>query len=99
MPAYRLVDGAPQPDDDLEGWAEWMESSVEERVIASSSVGPAVITTLFYGYSPPDVDPPEVYMTSVLGGYKDGACCRYQTRQQAVFGHAWCEQIVSYFNR
>jgi hypothetical protein len=74
---------------DAHVWALWFEgtATTQERVVARTTVGDAVVSTVFlaldHGWS--ETAAPILYETLVFGGSEDMR--RYETREQALAGH------------
>lgn len=84
---YILKDTEPQPCENLEEWAMWMDES--NCRIARDEVGNVSVSTVFLGVASGEVDGiPVLFETMVL---PSNLVRRYTTHQQALAGHS---QIV-----
>jgi hypothetical protein len=81
---YVLTNGEPQPCDNLEEWAMWMNES--NCRVALDRIGDVSVSTVFLGVAPGDVDGvPILFETIVL---TSNLVRRHTTYQQALAGHA-----------
>lgn len=87
---YILVDGEPYPCDDLIRWARWLEKSDRDRIVAQTTEGDIMVSTVFLGidHNFGHAGPPLLYETMIFGGKHDGYQERYATREEAERGHA-----------
>lgn len=85
---YVEVDGKPVLEPDLYRWGAWMETS--EKRVDCSQLGEVEISTVFLGldHNMGGSGSPILYETMVFGGSLDGEQERYETRVEAVKGHA-----------
>ncbi len=84
----------PWPDDDLLGWAEWLEKADRKicRDYSFGDDGGIVVSTVFLGLNHSfDEGPPVLFETMVFGGEHHELQARYHTREEAEQGH---EDIV-----
>ena len=84
---YILVDGKPEPADDLIGWARWFEKA--DRVVKKDTFGEVMVSTVFLGLNHNfDVTgPPLLWETMIFGGAHDQFCARYASVEAAKAGH------------
>lgn len=89
---YILVNGRPTYEPDAGKWAEWFETSEQERVVHQTEVGGLMISTTFIGI---DLSPlggePMVYETMIFGDDGEQALAQFQQRYttlgEAKIGH------------
>ena len=81
---YILKGTEPQPCDNLEEWAIWMNEP--NCRIARDEIGDVSVSTVFLGVASDDIDGvPVLFETMVL---PSNLVRRYTTHQQALAGHA-----------
>lgn len=86
-------DGNPVREDDVVAWGRWYETA--DRIVRQDLVGEAGVSTVFLGMDMAHFGgPPVLYETRVFYGPLDGAETRYQTRDQALAGHADTVELV-----
>jgi hypothetical protein len=105
--AYILDEhGNPQPCDDLDTWAAWLQTHNAERQIGDDrDEGPnghAIrISTIFLGLDQrllPDIEGghPILWETRVFGGLLHGQMARYTSRASAAAGHqVMCQRVTA----
>ena len=89
--------GEPEKCDDTVLWGRWMENSKLRRV-AEDFVADSRVSTVFLGLDHSyqiHGGPPILYETMIFGGPQDGFQERYETREDAVKGHAMALEMVS----
>jgi hypothetical protein len=82
--------GEPQVEPDVNVWLRWFEQA--DRNIARTSVDTdVVVLTTFRGVDEAAApgDAPRLFETRVFGGVLDGEELEQQTRDEALFVHAW----------
>ncbi len=90
---YILKDGEPVLCEDLMTWANWFETSLEERQISQTRIGVVNVSTFFLSIAPSSVypendeEPPYLFETLVCDGPTDGDIVRYTSRAAAETGH------------
>jgi hypothetical protein len=85
----------PVPVQNAIEWAEWFDAHDDRRSVLQDHIGNARVSTVFLGldHAMPGA-PPLLYETMVFGGDLSGEEARYQTRDEAVAGHAaMCERV------
>jgi hypothetical protein len=91
---YILVNGVPEPCEDLLTWGRWMESGV--RTIERTQIGDVTVSTVFLGldhrFGPSG--PPILWETMIFGGSHDGYCERHTSGEDARLGHAIAVAVV-----
>lgn len=82
---YILVNGKPEPTDDVKLWGEEFEKN---RTIRFEELDDISISTVFLGmdHSFGAVEP-VLFETMVFGGKYDGHTVRYMTQEEAIIGH------------
>ncbi|MGD9856117.1 MAG: hypothetical protein AB7U20_14325 [Planctomycetaceae bacterium] len=90
---YVLINGRPTYEPDADKWAEWFETSEQERVVHQTEVDGLRVSTAFIGIDLRVLGsgPPLVYETMIfdaegevaMGGYQQ----RYGTLGEAKQGH------------
>lgn len=94
---FILSDGKVSEETNYETWSKWYESTYEEvSNIAHTETAQAAVTTRFVAMSMSlDVNAaPQLFETSVSGGWLDGQSERYETLDQARAGHeAWVAKV------
>ncbi len=81
---YILKDTEPQPCDNLEEWAMWMDES--NCRIARDEIGDVSVSTVFLGIASAEVDGVPVLFETMV--FPANLVRRYTTHQQALAGHA-----------
>ena len=101
---YLDDDGQPQPwpdDDDLMGWATWLEHADRKicRDVSFGDDGFVTVSTVFLGLNHSfGGDKPVLFETMIFGGEHDELQARYHTRKEAEEGHETIVQILrSYY--
>jgi len=86
---YILVGGEPVAEPDLFRWAQWLERA-PDRIVARTEIdGGGVVSTVFLGIDHAFGEgAPILFETMVFDGPLSDEQERYQTRQEAVAGHA-----------
>lgn len=91
---YVLRDGEPVPELDVRRWARWFEGSLAERRVAADEPVPGVwVSTMFLGLDHGFGGTPLLYETMIfdddgMGHPLAEEQWRYQTKAEAVAGHA-----------
>lgn len=95
MDLYYTLDeaGNPTPCRDSGTWGRWMADNEARRVGATfipSADGKITVSTMFLGINHrfDGEGAPVLFETMVFGGPMDGAQWRYETRPEAIAGHA-----------
>lgn len=104
-PHHYILDanGDPQPCASLQEWAQWYETSGEQRKLAHDEVNGMLISTVFLSLDHAFGGRlPLLYETMVFApgwnnpdiGMNDQACERYHTKAEALAGHAlWLARV------
>lgn len=81
--------GEAVPCADLMTWAEWFEKSLLQRRILLDEIGGVKISTVFLGLNHRwGEGPPILFESMIFGGKYDQDMERYETKEQALAGHA-----------
>ena len=81
--------GEPEPCDDLRAWARWLKTA--DRQIAKDFVGTIRVSTVFLSLNHahlPERMSPVLWETMIFGGTQGGYQMRYETKEEALAGHA-----------
>jgi len=93
---YILVNGEPQPCEDLLTWAQWFEASSEEHIVAQDAVGKVLVSTVFLGLDHSfGRGEALLFETMIFSGEHDQYQERYSTREAALEGHAKALKLVT----
>jgi hypothetical protein len=94
---FILRDGDVVEEDDYDAWARWYEEHYEKaRDIDRTETAHGTVLTRFLAMSLSlnRSAPPQLFETSVSGGWLDGQGDRFATLEEARAGHqAWVEKV------
>ena len=86
------ADGNAQPAPDVETWADWYQTALEECQLGLEQIGEALVSTTFLGFDHGiGRGAPLLWETMIFGGASDGFQRRYTSAAAAREGHA--EQV------
>ena len=89
---YWILDEQDEPKAvDFTTWANWMELTHQQRVLAQTKLpGEVLVSTVFLGldHNFSSAGPPLLWETMIFGGPHDQYQDRYHTREEALDGHA-----------
>jgi hypothetical protein len=87
MRYFILVDRKPVATH-LMAWAEWLQKSQVERIVAQTGMGDITVSTVFIGLNHNMAEnPPLIFETMIFGGELDGYTKRTSTWEQAETAH------------
>ena len=94
MKLYTLVEGRPEPCDDVVTWGRWFETA--DRVLLTTVLNDVTVSTVFLGLDHNrGRGVPILWQTMIFGGPQDGYQNRYTSAAAAVEGHERAVKIAT----